>query len=202
VKEVERNWLEPRNATSKTTTTSTPAGRLLFEYIEGTWKRAGGNLDAIMKELSPFVVKSIMKSDVENASKFEATSLQQSGLHVDGSTSNSIVSHTANMLGTTFPVQNAENGSETPRYSSGTPSGTEAFHNSIAQSKDDHQYISLLWAHAARAGATPQCENTLDPALWSCRVTFDGTSAEAQGRTSKDAKHEASRKLCNHLGLN
>jgi len=201
---VERDWLDNRNATAETTMPSTPPGRLLFEYIAGMWERNGESLETITKELFPLVMENVKKSDVENASEFEATSIQQAGLHVDSTASNLAVSHRDNMLGTTFLAQNAENGSETPGNSSVAPSGTEAIHNSKAQSKPDHQYTSLLWEYGNTVGVKPQCESTLVrdyPILWSCTMTFNEKSAEGQGRSVREAKHEACRKLCNDLGL-
>lgn len=184
---------------------STPAGRLLFEYIAGMWARDGASIDTIMKELSPLVMENIEKSHVGSASELEATSLQQSGLHVGRTASNLAVSHRNNTLGTTFLAQNAQNGTETPGNLSVAPSGTEASHNSIAQSRPDHEYVKLLCQHGDKVGVIPQYENTMlrsNPALWSCKTTFGANSAEGQGPTRRMAKYEACRKLCNDLGLN
>jgi hypothetical protein len=201
---VELDWLETGNATPENTTPGTPAGRLLLEYMAGTWERDGGNLEAIMKELFPLVLENIKKSQVENVFELEATSLQQSGLHADISASNLAVSHPDNMLGTTSPTRIAGTGSETPGDVSVAPSGAEAFHNSKAQSRPDHQYTSLLWEYGTQIGLTPLYEKSqlsLTPSLWSCKATFGGKSAEGQGRSFQVSKHEASRKLCNDLGL-
>jgi ankyrin repeat protein len=65
-----------------------------------------------------------------------------------------------------------------------------------------HEYTSMLYEHAAR------CERQLEykklmssPSMWQCEAVFDGIHATGEARTWKGAKHIASQKICQALGM-
>lgn len=67
-----------------------------------------------------------------------------------------------------------------------------------------HRYTSVLNEHAALQGEKLTYERkylSLDPSSWQCSASFGGISGVGTGRNITQAKHEASRQVCQLLNL-
>lgn len=69
---------------------------------------------------------------------------------------------------------------------------------------DMHRYTSVLNEHAAFQGEKLTYEKrqlSLSPSSWRCTATFGGISGEGTGRNTTQAKHAASKKICELINL-
>ncbi|CAI6341689.1 unnamed protein product [Periconia digitata] len=67
-----------------------------------------------------------------------------------------------------------------------------------------HRYTSVLNEHAAFQGEKLTYEKrqlSLSPSSWRCTATFGGISGEGTGRNTTQAKHAASKKICELIDL-
>jgi hypothetical protein len=77
--------------------------------------------------------------------------------------------------------------------------------HTISQNDDNMpNYTSLLKEHVDIVGGDLRYTNkevSSNPITWRCVATLDRFSSEGTGRNTKQAKHAASRKMCELLGL-
>lgn len=74
----------------------------------------------------------------------------------------------------------------------------------LVEDSETHRYTSRLYEYGAQAGMEPQYSKvqiSSYPSRWRCCVQFVGLNAEAEGRSYKEARHNASAKMYRLLKL-
>jgi hypothetical protein len=188
---------------------SRQVGRLLLEYIDSAWTD-DQKLESLSTELTALVSQSIERSRKEKIAELEANelpSIQGSDNQPEESEdlSSGVPVPPSTGKGTTMPREVVERDlNHSMATSILVGNNTELVHKAESD-LELHRYTSLIWEHYSKiGGSVPEFKDEqlcLFPARWRCTATFAGSSASGEGRSTKMAKHVASRQLYNKLGI-